>query len=383
METCGGSGGPPNRDTGPCGDVSARSDPPADPVPGAHTCPKRMHYGPCGGVRPDLRCELGDRPCPFAAAPLPVWAGAEPPPEPAPVPDGLLARAAARPVVLTDLSVVPYSPASVRRVVGLLAGSADALLVGEHQNSPDLPPTLFAAEVLSAGGRPWTTLTCRDRNRVVLEQELMGLAALGVEGVLCVTGDVRAPGVRSDVTQVFDLDGTRLAALAAAVGLVASVPEAPEAPPTALRAARVAQKQRAGARLCVLNHVSTPRAVDRFVGEARRAGVTLPFVAGVAVYTDERSARVLQAFPGLHLDGAVVEGVLRAADPVAAGIAAAVAEARALLAIPGVVGVNLSGLASGRGEEAGAEIKAAVAGEIHRGIRHAGVTGAAGGIPGA
>ncbi len=353
-------------------------------MPGADTCPKRMHYGPCGGVRPDLTCELGDRPCPFAVAPLPAWTGAAPPPEPPPVPDGLLARAAARPVVLTDLSVVPYSPASVRRVVGLLAGSSDALLVGEHQNSPDLPPTLFAAEVLAAGGRPWTTLTCRDRNRVVLEQELMGLAALGVEGVLCVTGDVRAPGVRGDVTQVFDLDGTRLAALAAAVGLVASVPEAPEAPPTALRAARVAQKQRAGARLCVLNHVSTPRAVDRFVTAARRAGVTLPFVAGVAVYTDERSARVLQAFPGLHLDGAVVDGVLRAADPVAAGIAAAVAEARALLAIPGVVGVNLSGLASGRGEEAGAEIKAAVAGEIRRRGDQAGAgrrTGAPPGCP--
>jgi methylenetetrahydrofolate reductase (NADPH) len=112
--------------------------------------------------------------------------------------------------------------------------------------------------------------------------------------------------------------------------------------------------------------VSTPQAVERFVTEARRAGVTLPFVAGVAVYTDERSARVLQAFPGLHLDGATVDGVLRARDPVAAGVAVAVAEARALLAVPGVVGVNLSGLGSGRGEEAGAEVKAAVATEIRR-----------------
>ena len=190
-----------------------------------------MHYGPCGGVRDDLSCELGDRPCPFAVAPLPPWTGGEPAPTPPPRPDGLLDRAATRPVVLTDLSVTPYAPASVRRVVGVLAASSDALLVGEHQSTPDLPPTLFAAEVLAAGGRPWTTLTCRDRNRVVLEQEIMGLAAVGVEGVLCATGDVRAPGVRPDVTQVFDLDGTRLAALAAAAGLVATVPEAPEAAP--------------------------------------------------------------------------------------------------------------------------------------------------------
>jgi hypothetical protein len=32
----------------------------SSPVPGAEICPKRMHYGPCGGVRDDLSCELGD-----------------------------------------------------------------------------------------------------------------------------------------------------------------------------------------------------------------------------------------------------------------------------------------------------------------------------------
>ena len=313
-------------------------------------CPKRMVYGPCGGVRADLSCELGDRRCPFAAGPLTLW--------PAPV---VPAPAPVVPLVLTDLSVRPYDRASLRQVVRTLAPVSDGLLVGEHQNRPDLPPTLFAAEVIAAGGRPWTTLTCRDRNRVVLEQELVGLHAVGVEGVLCVTGDARGQGVRPDTTQVFDLDGTRLAALAAECGLVAAVPEAPEAPPVGLRPARVATKQRAGARVCFLNHVSSPERVRDFVAAARAAGATLPFVAGVAVYTDAESARVLQRFPGLHLDPAAVAAVLAAPDPVAAGIAAAVAEARALLAIDGVVGVNLSGLAADRGEEAAAEVKAAVA----------------------
>ena len=313
-------------------------------------CPKRMVYGPCGGVRADLSCELGDRPCPFAVRPPVHWAG---PAAPVPAPRV--------PLVLTDLSVRPYDPGSLRRVVRILAPVSDGLLVGEHQNRPDLPPTLLAAEVIAAGGRPWLTLTCRDRNRVVLEQELVGLRIVGVDGVLCVTGDARGPGVRPDTTQVFDLDGTRLAALAAECGLVAAVPEAPEAPPVELRPGRVASKQRAGARVCVLNHVGTPRRVRAFVAAARAAGATLPFVAGVAVYTDERSARVLQAFPGLQLDATAVGAVLAAPDPVEAGIAAAVAEARALLDIPGVLGVNLSGLASDRGEEVAAEVKAAVA----------------------
>jgi 5,10-methylenetetrahydrofolate reductase len=317
-----------------------------------------MVFGPCGGVRDDARCELADHPCVFLDAPLVRWP--DPPVRPT-TPSTLLDRAVTGPVVLVDLSVTPFDPASVSRIVAVLAPVSDGLLVGEHANRPDFPPTMFAAEVIAAGGRVWTTLACRDRNRVVLEQELAGLAAVGVDGVLCVTGDGRGASVRPGVTQVFDLDGVRLAALAAGMGLPVAVPESPEAPPVDLRPARVAEKQRAGAQLCVLNHVSTPARVADFVAAARGAGATLPFVAGVAVYTDEPSARVLQRFPGLHLDGAVVESVLAAPDPRAAGIATAVAEARALLEIPGVVGVNLSGVGSGNGVDDGAAVKAEVA----------------------
>jgi 5,10-methylenetetrahydrofolate reductase len=326
-------------------------------------CPKRMVYGPCGGVRDDGRCEVADHACVFLDGPLVEWAGLPQPVAPPP-PEGLLDRALRHPVVLADLTVRPYDRGSVRGVVEVLAPAVDALLVGEHANRPDFPPAVVAAEVMGAGGRLWTTLACRDRNRVVLEQELAGLAELGVDGVLCVTGDARGPSVRHGATQVFDLDGTRLAALAAGRGLQVAVPESPEAPPVGLRPLRVAVKQRAGATLCVLNHVGSPRRVAAFVEAARAAGATLPFLAAVAVYTDERSARVLQAFPGLHLDAAAVERVLAAPDPREAGIAAAVEEARALLAVPGVAGVNLSGLASARGEDEGARVKAEVASRI-------------------
>jgi 5,10-methylenetetrahydrofolate reductase len=270
--------------------------------------------------------------------------------------------------VLTDLTVRPFDPAGVAAVVGELAGSCDALLVGEHQGRPDFPPTVLAELIRDAGGSPWITLSCRDRNRVVLEQDLAGLAHVGVAGVLCVTGDGRAPGVRAGVTQVFDIDGTRLAALAAAAGLVVAVPEAPDAPPRSLRPGRLREKQRAGAHLAVLNHVGSGARLAAFAGAARAAGVTLPLIAGVAVYTDERSAAVLQRFPGLELDPERVAAVLRAPDPVAAGTAAAVAEARELLDVEGVVGVNLSGLASARGEVFAAGIKAAVGREIMAGV---------------
>ena len=344
-------------------------------------CPKRMVYGPCGGVRDDLSCEMGPFRCPFTDRAPVQWL---PDPglyggqvlaaelaragllvsAPATGVGTLLRTAVTRPVVVTDFTVRPYDPVSVAEVAGTLVGSCDAVLVGEHNNRPDFPPSLLVPMLRQLGLSSWVTLTCRDRNRVVLEQELAALAALHSEGVLCVTGDGRGEGVRPGVTSVFDLDSTRLAASAGATGLPVAVAESPEAEPQKWRPSRLLQKQHAGANVCFLNHVSNAPRLARFIAEARDAGVTLPFVAGVAVYTDQRSASVLQNFPGLHLDAARVAQVLSSTDPVRAGIAASVAEARELLKIPGVVGVNISGLASAEGELAAAKIKATIGREV-------------------
>jgi 5,10-methylenetetrahydrofolate reductase len=282
-------------------------------------------------------------------------------PEPV-VPDAVIAcRPLDRvPTVLTDFSVPPYDRAALSRAAQLLAPVSDAVLVGEHHNRPDYPPTLLAQLLLDAGARPWITLACRDRNRVVLEQELRGLQLVGVDAVLCVTGDGRGPDVRPDVTQVFDLDGPRLAMLAARLGLSAAVAEAPNAAPATTRPQRLVGKQACGAAVAVLNHVARAGDVGRFVAEAQTLGLTIPVIAAVTVYTDDASAAALRGLPGLELDGDRVAAVLAAADPVAAGIEAAVVEARELLAIDGVDGVNLSGLASARGWEYAAQVKAEI-----------------------
>jgi hypothetical protein len=160
-------------------------------------CPKQMVMGPCGGVRDGGGCEVIPGPCVFGTPA--TW--------PDPVPAVPLRRA---PLILADYTADSYSVPALTAVAGALAADCDALLVGEHQNRPDFPPTLMASLLQAAGARPWITLACRDRNRVVLEQELNGLRHLDVDAVLCVTGDARAYDVRPDVTQVFDLDGPRL-----------------------------------------------------------------------------------------------------------------------------------------------------------------------------
>jgi methylenetetrahydrofolate reductase (NADPH) len=320
------------------------------------SCPKHMVMGPCGGVRADGTCEVLPHPCVF--------------PEPVPWAEPVAAVPLRTvPLILADFSSEPFSVPGLRTVAAALAPSCDAVLAGEHQNRPDFPPVLLASMLREAGARPWMTLACRDRNRIILEQELIGLRQLDVDAVLCVTGDARAYDVRPDVTQVFDLDGPRLAALAASVGMAAVVPETPAAPPRHLRPFRLAQKQRAGASAAVLNHDSVA-SVTAFMAAAAPAGVTIPVIAAVAVFTDEPSAAVLSGLPGLEIDPAVVRDVLDAPDPVAAGVAVAAREARALLRIPGVAGVNISGLASARGYAFAARVKAELAARIREDGNH-------------
>jgi len=156
-------------------DAAARIEDAGRVVP---TCPKRMVYGPCGGVRAGGGCEVDERPCPFVTAEVVRWVG--PPAAGGRQLTDVLG--AGRPIIVTDLRVRPFDRRSMEAVTARLAVDADAVLVGEHHTRPDFPPTTMAAAVQAAGGRPWVTLTCRDRNPVVLESELAGLVDAGVGG---------------------------------------------------------------------------------------------------------------------------------------------------------------------------------------------------------
>jgi methylenetetrahydrofolate reductase (NADPH) len=321
-------------------------------------CPKHMVYGPCGGVRENGDCELGDRRCPFVDRALVHW-------------DGPHAESNDwRPFstdgagIVIDLRVRPFDVGSIDEVTRRLAGSCDAVLIGEHHARPDFPPTFIAAVVNDAGGRPWVTLTCRDRNRVVLEAEIEALAVSDVAGVHCVTGDARAPSVRVDASQVFDLDSVRLTALARYAELRVSVAATPLAPPTDQRPLRLLEKQRAGATVCFVNHAGGVDGVRRFIAAARDAGVRMSFIPCIPVITDIASWRVLEGFPGLVLDDALRQRVLQAADPRQAGIDAAIEQAMAMLEIEGVAAINLSGAATSGTELDGAAIMAEIAGSI-------------------
>ncbi|MDQ1082560.1 MULTISPECIES: methylenetetrahydrofolate reductase C-terminal domain-containing protein [Microbacterium] len=333
-------------------------------LPVIAACPKRMEYGPCGGVGFDGSCEIdADHRCAFLARPTVPWTGVDRATVPAvagrtAAASATLASLGTRPWVIADLPARALSVASIDACAGILGGEVDAVLAGDAGSARVQFPPAYRAHLLQRRGlRVWTGLNMRDRNRVAIEGELAALAVEGVAGVHCVTGDHTRTGHRPDAAPVFDLDSTEATALARAAGHVVSVAASPAAPPVDRRAARLREKQRAGADVCFVNHAGGAGAVARFIDEV---GDGIRYIPCVPVVVDHASADLLESFTTLVLPDGFLARVRGARDPRAEGIALAVALAEEMLALPGVVGVNLSGGRDG-GEEAFAEALAEIA----------------------
>ncbi|MDY7103316.1 MAG: methylenetetrahydrofolate reductase [Actinomycetota bacterium] len=323
----------------------------------AVTCPKDMTYGPCGGVTATLGCEVDDRPCPFANDDaLPRWER----------PGASRVIDVAPGSIFVDLRPDPTLPGELAEAAVALGLPDVHVLIGEHVDDPTPHgPAAVAAAVADAGLSAVSTVTCRGRTGDELTREVEAVAATGPFAVHCVTGDHPSARLHLDGDVRFGTDSLGLVSMATRSGVAVSVAESPATPPRAWRAPRLADKQRAGAGMCILNHAGDVDHVRHFVEDARDAGVTVPLVAAVPIITDRHSATVLDRFPGLELPEDFAARVLSADDPRAAGIEAAVELGRELLACPGIAGINLSGAGSDRATPARAELAA----EIITGIR--------------
>ncbi len=261
-------------------------------------------------------------------------------------------------------------PAVVRKKAALLRGMADAYNVTDNQMAVVRLSSIAGAKLLLEEGlEPVMQMTCRDRNRIALQSDLLGASALGIRNCLCISGDHQKAGAGGKLKghpgakNVYDVDSIQLLSIlkglrddAVQAGGDSIRPAAPFfigaawtplAPPEDFRVIRLAKKITAGA-----DFIQTQAVYDaeRFAGavrEARERGLTerAAILAGVIV---PRSAGMLRYMnsnvPGVTVPDALVRRMETASNPREEGVRIAVELVRTLREIPGVRGVHLQAI---------------------------------------
>ncbi|MBW1996531.1 MAG: methylenetetrahydrofolate reductase [Deltaproteobacteria bacterium] len=97
--------------------------------------------------------------------------------------------------------------------IELLKDKVDAINITDHQSSVMRFPSLGGALLVKEmGGEPILQMTCRDRNRLALQADLLFASSRGIHNVLCLTGDSVLLGDHKEAKSVFDLDSSQLIA---------------------------------------------------------------------------------------------------------------------------------------------------------------------------
>ena len=203
-------------------------------------------------------------------------------------------------------------------------------------------------------------MTCRDRNRIALQNDLLSATALGIENVLCLTGDGVANGDHPGAKPVFDLDSVSLIAAARTLrdggtflsGRALNAPptyyigavENPFAPPAGARVQRLKKKIDAGAQFIMTQMVYDLPMFELFMDEVRSLGLhrRCHILAGVGLLTSPKTARWIQKnVPGVRIPEPMIVELESAASPMKAGIAMTVEILRRLKTMEGLAGAHL------------------------------------------
>jgi methylenetetrahydrofolate reductase (NADH) len=254
-----------------------------------------------------------------------------------------------------------------------LRGVADAINVTDNQGANmRISPLAAAALLVSDGIEPIFQITCRDRNRMALQSDLLGAAAMGIRNVLALTGDHISFGDHRQARPVFDLDSVQL--LQAITGLTqgkdltgnplqgtpqfySGAAAAPEANPFEPTLFKLEKKVAAGARFLQTQAVFDPERLGVFRERVKPLGVKV--IAGILLLKSARMARfVTTNIPGLRIPDHLIAELEGSPDPLAGGVA--IARRLAVQARPFCDGLHI--MAMGR-EDLIPEIVAAVKGK--------------------
>jgi len=254
------------------------------------------------------------------------------------------------------------SPAHLERQARAFAAYVDAVNCTDNSAAKvRMCPVAAAALVARAGLLPLVQLTCRDRNRIALQSDALGAAAVGAAGVVCMTGDPPGVGNHPEAKAVLDLNTIEL--MRAVRGLdqghfisgdrIARPPDllvgGVENPADGERSLpRLAAKIEAGAEFVQTQITLDAEAFARWIELLRGAGLAdrVRILAGVAVVRRPSTAHHLNDHvPGVTVPQRVFDRLEQADDPAEAGVQIAAELVRELRTIPGVDGVHLMSFA--------------------------------------
>jgi methylenetetrahydrofolate reductase (NADPH) len=203
-----------------------------------------------------------------------------------------------------------------------IAGYVDAINVTDGQGATmRMSPLAVARLMIEEGLTPVWQITCRDRNRIALQGDLLAADALGVENALIVTGDHVVVGDHPGAKPVFGLDSVQLLHVAqemragrdlagnemtSPLRLSTGAVVAPEADNVELQLIKLRKKIDAGAEFIQTQAVFDPGTFARFM---QRAELTdIPVLAGIIPVTSPRMARFMNArIPGVNVPTWVIQ----------------------------------------------------------------------------
>jgi 5,10-methylenetetrahydrofolate reductase len=227
----------------------------------------------------------------------------------------------------------------------LLKGKVDAINVTDNQRAIMRLSSVGGATLLVREGlEPILQLTCRDRNRMALQSDLLTASVLGVRNVLAMTGDPVDAGDHPMAKAVFDISS---AALLELIGQLNSGNDGAGHPlegktdffcgatvnpcvePLEPELKRFEEKVAAGARFFQTQAIYDLEAFARFIAIARKLPVYI--IAGLIPLRSVRMAHFLnEKVPGIQVPTAMIERLNKAADPIECGLAIAAETVEAL-----------------------------------------------------
>lgn len=250
---------------------------------------------------------------------------------------------------------------AIIRKANILKGHVDAVNITDNQTAISRMASMAAAKiVLDQGLEPIMQMTCRDRNRLAIQADILGAAALGIKNLLCLTGDHQSFGNHPEAMGVFDLDSVTLIRMVRNMRDIPAfqcgeeITRAPElyigaaanpyADPFPFRAIRLAKKVEAGIDFVQTQIIFNVGKFEEFMAQCRELGVTerCRILAGVAPLKSAGMAKYMKnRVAGMDVPDEVIDRMAAAEDPQDTGIDVCVDVINRVRDIEGVAGVHI------------------------------------------